>query len=67
MIALPSGVRVWLACGHTDMRKGMDGLAMLAQQVLEEDPFICVGNNYVAALHRGLNFSAAGLVGRHII
>ena len=39
MIALPSGLRVWLACGHTDMRKGMDGLAMLAQQVLTEDPF----------------------------
>ena len=39
MITLPSGVHVWLACGHTDMRKGMDGLAMLAQQVLEEDPF----------------------------
>ena len=39
MIALPSGVRVWLACGHTDMRKGMDGLAMLAQEVLSEDPF----------------------------
>jgi transposase len=39
MITLPSGVRVWLACGHTDMRKGMDGLAMLARKVLEEDPF----------------------------
>jgi transposase len=39
MIALPSGVPVWLACGHTDMRKGMDGLAMLAQHVLNEDPF----------------------------
>jgi transposase len=39
MIVLPSGVHVWLACGYTDMRKGMDGLAMLAQQVLEEDPF----------------------------
>ncbi len=24
---------------YTDMRKGMDGLAMLAQQVLAEDPF----------------------------
>jgi len=33
------GVRVWLACGRTDMRKGMDGLAMLAQQVLNDDPF----------------------------
>ena len=39
MIAPPPGVRVWLACGRTDMRKGMDGLAMLAQQVLNEDPF----------------------------
>ncbi len=35
MIVLPSGARVWLACGYTDMRKGMDGLAMLAQQVLQ--------------------------------
>ena len=39
MIVLPSGACVWLACGYTDMRKGMDGLAMLAQQVLAEDPF----------------------------
>jgi transposase len=39
MISLPSGARVWLACGRTDMRKGIDGLAMLAQQVLTEDPF----------------------------
>ena len=39
MIVLPSGAHVWLACGYTDMRKGMDGLAMLAQQVLAEDPF----------------------------
>jgi transposase len=39
MIGLPSGMRVFLACGRTDMRKGMDGLAMLAQQVLRQDPF----------------------------
>ena len=30
--------RVWLACGATDMRKGFDGLAVLVQQVLREDP-----------------------------
>ena len=35
----PPGVRVWLACGRTDMRKGLDGLAMLAQQVLNDNPF----------------------------
>ena len=39
MIGPPPGVRVWLACGRTDMRKGIDGLAMLAQQVLNENPF----------------------------
>jgi transposase len=38
MIALPPGVRIYLACGHTDMRKGMVGLAMLVQQALGEDP-----------------------------
>ena len=39
MIALQSDVRVYLACGYTDMRKGMQGLAMLVQQMLAEDPF----------------------------
>lgn len=39
MIALPPGVRVYLACGVTDMRKGMVGLAMLVQQGLGDDPF----------------------------
>ena len=38
MIALPAGTRVWLAAGVTDMRKGMDGLAMLAHQVLNKGP-----------------------------
>ena len=38
-LAPPPGVRVWLACGRTDMRKGLDGLAMMAQQVLNENPF----------------------------
>jgi transposase len=39
VIGLPSGVRVYLACGVTDLRKGFDGLAMLVQQQLREDPF----------------------------
>lgn len=39
MIALPAGTRVWLAAGVTDMRKGMDGLAALAQTTLNENPF----------------------------
>lgn len=39
MIGPPGGVRIWLAAGVTDMRKGFDGLAALIQQVLAEDPF----------------------------
>jgi transposase len=39
VIALPPGARIYLACGATDMRKGFDGLAMLAQQALQQDPF----------------------------
>ena len=39
MIALASGLRVYLACGVTDMRKGITELAMLVQQGLSADPF----------------------------
>ena len=38
MIPVPAGVRVWLASGHTDMRKGFAGLAMLVQASLQHDP-----------------------------
>ena len=38
MIPVPTGVRVWLATGHTDMRKGFDGLALLVQETLRRDP-----------------------------
>jgi hypothetical protein len=31
MIALPTDVRVWLAAGHTDMRRGMNGPARQVQ------------------------------------
>lgn len=39
MIAPPSGTRIWIAAGHTDMRRGFDGLASLVQQQLAADPF----------------------------
>ena len=34
MIPVPSGVRVWLAVGRTDMRRGMNGLALQVQEAL---------------------------------
>src|SRR5436305_12312453 len=36
---LPPNVKVHLALGFIDMRKGIDGLAMLVQGVLQQDPF----------------------------
>lgn len=39
MIPAPTGSRVWLATGWTDMRKGFDGLAGLVQDHLRRDPF----------------------------
>ena len=31
--------QVYIACGYTDLRKGIDGLARLVQQQFELDPF----------------------------
>ncbi|RUM18077.1 hypothetical protein EFQ99_33440 [Rhizobium vallis] len=38
MIPVPSGVKVWLATGHTDMRKGFPGLSLMVQEALKRDP-----------------------------
>jgi transposase len=51
MIALPSGTRIWLAAGATDMRKGFDGLAALVQSTLEQNPFC--GHLFVFRGRRG--------------
>lgn len=39
MITFPAGVRVYLAMGPTDMRRGFDGLSMQVQELLKLDPF----------------------------
>ena len=51
MIAVPSGVRVWLAGGATDMRRGMNGLALQVQQGLGRDPH--AGDLFVFRGRRG--------------
>ena len=38
MIPIPSGVRVWIATGHTDMRCGMNSLALRVQESFKRDP-----------------------------
>jgi transposase len=45
MIPMPANLRVWLATGATDMRKGMNGLALLVQEGLKRDPH--AGDLYV--------------------
>ena len=51
MIPVPSGVRVWLAVGRTDMRRGMNGLALQVQEALGRDPH--AGDLYVFRGVRG--------------
>jgi transposase len=38
MMLPSSGVSVWLAAGTSDMRRGMNGLALQVQQALGRDP-----------------------------
>ena len=45
MIAFPAGTRVWLAGGVTDMRRGMNSLALQVQGHLGRDPH--AGDLYV--------------------
>ena len=51
MIPVPSGVQVWLAVGRTDMRKGMNTLALQVQEALGRDPH--AGDLYVFSVARG--------------
>lgn len=39
MIPIPGGVKVWIASGHVDMRKGMQGLGLIVQEHFKRDPF----------------------------
>ena len=51
VILVPSGVRVWLAVGHTDMRRGMNSVAIQVRQGLGRDPH--AGDLYVFRGKRG--------------
>ena len=55
MIVPVSGMRVWLATGVTDMRRGMNSLAVQVQQALGRDPH---GGDLLNILwHDGLGMS----------
>jgi transposase len=48
---IPTGTRIWLAAGFTDMRRGFDGLATIVQEKLTADPF--AGHLFVFRGRRG--------------
>ena len=56
MIPIAIGVRVWIAAGYTDMRKGMPSLASLVQEGLGRDPF--AGDVFVFRGRNGLLIKA---------
>lgn len=51
MIPVPTGGRVWLATGATDMRRGMNTLSLQVQEALGRDPL--AGDFYVFRGRRG--------------
>jgi len=51
LMGLPSGSRIWLAAGVTDLRKGMDGLSALVQTALQESAYS--GHIFVLRGRRG--------------
>jgi transposase len=51
MLSLPASVRVFVCLDAVDMRRSFDGLAALAEQVLEQDPFS--GHLFVFGSRRG--------------
>jgi len=51
MIGLPSGVRIWIVAGFTDLRRGYDGLCAQVQRELSESPFS--GELYIFRGKRG--------------
>lgn len=38
-MTVPEGAKIYVACGYTDMRKQIDGLAQMVEQNFRLDPF----------------------------
>ena len=39
MLTLPPSVRMFICTQPTDMRRGFDGLSIMVEQMLKQDPF----------------------------
>ncbi|MBZ7145547.1 transposase [Klebsiella michiganensis] len=62
MIPLPSGTKIWLVAGITDMRNGFNGLAAKVQTTLKDDPMSVFHNVFA---RRGKNESAKSTLCGH--
>lgn len=51
MLILSPNTRIFIATGHADMRKSMDGLSVLVQEVLQQNPLS--GHLFVFTNRRG--------------
>jgi transposase len=51
VIGIPTGTKIWIAAGTTDMRRGFTGLSALAQTALSQNPF--TGHIFVFRGKRG--------------
>lgn len=63
MWAAPSGLRIWLCCTATDMRKSFPGLSALVRHALHENPLdgaLYVFVNRRRTLLKALYFEADG-------
>jgi len=56
MIPLPTGTRIFLRPGRTDGRQGINGLSMLAEGIMKENPFS--GNLFLFLNKRGTTIKA---------
>ncbi len=54
MIAFPAGVKVWIAGGVTDMRRGMNTLALQVKKVTDWQA-LCVALHYAALNQMGIS------------
>ena len=64
MLTLPPSVRIYVATEPVDLRKQFDGLALLVEQGLKEDPRS--GHLYVFRNQRGSHVRILFCVGDHV-
>lgn len=62
MIPVPTGARVFIATGLTDMRKGFDSLALAVQERLKMDPH--AGQVFIFRGRRGDLIKTSGMTAR---